>query len=125
MERIPCIDCGDGYRRADAGCLRIPLSKTASFSIVQGDAGSVYNNTGAAGTITATLPTSPKDGTRFWFFVTAAFTLTIKAGTGATINGSASAGTYSNAGTNGVANAEVIAMGGNWFVKSIGTWSTS
>lgn len=127
MKHVPTMDCGDGITRADNGCTgKGPVAKTAAYTILQGDTGTMYTNSGAAGSVTLTLPASPKDGTQYDFFCIAAQTLVIAASGGAKINGSAANGNMSAAGSQAlVGRLRVMAIGGNWFVSATGTFTTT
>jgi hypothetical protein len=86
-------DCGDGFRRADAGSISPTAAKTASYTIVATDAGKTFSNAAAGGAVVFTLPTA-KDGMFFRFLRHAAQDVTITATGGAKINGSAANGSY-------------------------------
>lgn len=122
---IQTMNCSDGLPRADNGAIgRIPLSLIAAKTLLQADSGGVYNNTGAAGSVTITLPSAPKDGTIFHVFITAAQTIVLQAAGGAKINAGSANGTLTAAGSQiNVGRATVTAMGGNWFVSTAGTWT--
>lgn len=66
MQRVPMMDCGDGTQRADNGCRGKVAAKTASYTINPAEAGTLYTNRGAAGSVTFTLP-PPKAGMWFGF----------------------------------------------------------
>lgn len=61
MEAVLMRDCGDGYRRADAGSFSPYAAKTAAYTIVATDYGKTFSNVGASASVTLTLPT-PKEG---------------------------------------------------------------
>jgi hypothetical protein len=126
MQMIRTMDCGDGLKRADNGCVgRGPVAKTANYTILKGDAGTIFTNSGAGGAVTFTLP-AVTAGMKFNFIVVAAQTLTVQAAGTAKINNSAAAGTYAAAGSQaGVGNVEVFSDGVNWFVRGSGTWVTT
>lgn len=66
MQNIPVMDTGDGRVRAEIACLKTPVAKTAAYIVTQADAGTLFTNRGAAGSVTFTLPV-PKAGTFFGF----------------------------------------------------------
>lgn len=92
-ERVFMMDCGDGLRRADNGCLgKNATAKTASWTLTKHDTGRMFTNTGAAAGIVATLPTAVKN---LWFLFAApntSYSLTVTAAGTAKIDGGAAAG---------------------------------
>lgn len=61
--------------------LRKEVAKTANYTVVNNDNGTVFTNVGAAGAITFTLPTLSKRK-RFAFRVEADFTVTVASAAG-------------------------------------------
>src|SRR6056297_3369385 len=56
------------------------ISKTASYTVVESETGAAFDNTGASGTITFTLPTVAKAGLQYKFTNVAGETVTILSG---------------------------------------------
>jgi hypothetical protein len=95
MEHVYMMDCGDAVRRADNGCFgKGPYAKTAAYTISQYDAGKVFSNTGATGTVVFTLPAA-KAGLWFAFLQQSGYDITVTAGAGSKINGGSAAGSIS------------------------------
>jgi hypothetical protein len=76
-QNIPVMPCGDGDTRADNAALfgmnsypgpspTAGRALTASTTLLAGEAGKLFTNTGASGAVTATLP-APKFGMVFHF----------------------------------------------------------
>lgn len=105
MQNIPVMDCGDGVVRAATGVNKVPVAKTASYTIKHSEAGTTFTNRGAGGAVTFTLPATDTTnypnkritGARFRFVKHADQNLIIAVPTGATINnGTASTGVFRN-----------------------------
>lgn len=60
-------------------------TKTADYTVVEGDAGTIFTTTGAAGAVNFTLPATAKKGLAFTFINTADQNMTITAGTADTM----------------------------------------
>jgi hypothetical protein len=56
--------------------------KTANYTVLDRDAGTAFTNTGAAGAVTFTLPTTPKQDLVFWFYSTANQNLIVASASG-------------------------------------------
>lgn len=82
------------------GGARTVTAKTTGYTVLSGDAGVVFTNTGAAGTVIFTLPTAAA-GLTYTFVVDAVFTVELLAGASTTIQVggtiSSSAGNFQNA----------------------------
>jgi hypothetical protein len=123
--------CGDGYWRWNAAAAFPvvdnvgPEPKTASYTITEADAilGKAFDNTGAGGAVTFTLPT-PKKGMRIRIYKTAAQNVVVAAAAGTTINNAAS-WTDSTGGDSNVGYLEVTAITAiAWRITGReGTWS--
>lgn len=91
------------------------------------DPGVTFTNTGAAGTVTLTLPASPALGNKYRFVITTNQTFTITANTSQTIrNGGSVSASAGNISSNTVGNVvEIEYVGTNtWYVMYIiGTWT--
>ena len=129
-ETIAVVSTPAGIDQHARGCLfdHQRQDKTANYTLLAGESGKAFSNKGATGAITLTLPLTFSAGTYYWVFKLAAQNLTVKANTGATINNSASAGTYADTtnGDNGLAWVCVFSPDGtNWMVDSVGTWATT
>jgi len=103
------------------------VAKTADYTILPADTGTVFKNTGAAAAVVFTLPT-PKGGEWFTFckdVITQ--TLSIKAPAGVIVGGSAAAKKYENTQTTQYATCTVIAIGvAEYMVQgSFGTWAVN
>lgn len=102
------------------------IAKTSNYSILASDIKTRFTNAGASGTVVLTLPTAVA-GMVYAFYVLAAQTLTITAGTGATIRNAASVS--SSAGTasaSTVGNVIVLTAvsSTSWITESVvGSWS--
>lgn len=107
-----------------AGVWIVP--KTANYTVVVSDSGKHFNNVGAAGSVTFTLPTGAA-GMQYTFEVDATQTITIQAGGSDTIrNGTvvSAAGGTMTANANGCIVHLVCTKANTWKVKSIiGTWT--
>lgn len=68
-------------------------AKTADYTVLAGDSGTVFTNTGASGTVVFTLPASPTAGLWYEFHITAAQSVDIKTGTAVLIYANAAATT--------------------------------
>jgi len=118
MQHVPVMECGDGFYRADNGAKgKAPVAKTASYTILPTQAGTIFTNAGASGSITFTLP-SPKKQMWFGFLRAAAQDIVITATGGAKINGGSANGSYTMNG-GGLAGAlryhEIYSDGTDWF----------
>ena len=124
-EKVPMMNCGDGFRRAKLGSLfndSRPLAKAATGTLTADDSGKCITNTGATGAITLSLPTA-KHGMNYIFANTVAQVMTIAATGGATINAGAPNGSIAGPATIG-ANCWVFAVGGNWMTSpGSGAWA--
>lgn len=85
-EVVDFRECGDGYRRADAGSISPFAVKTASYTVLATDAGKVFSNRDASGSVTLTLPT-PKSGFFIRIFKVTNQNVVVTATNGAKING--------------------------------------
>jgi len=87
MEHVKMRDCGDGFRRADAGSLSPLAVKIAAYTILSpGDAGKTFSNRAATGSVTLTLPAAA-EGLFFRIFKPTAQDVVLTATGGANING--------------------------------------
>lgn len=133
MQTLPsgAWDCGDGFKRFNSAAA-FPLvenvgpePKTAAYTVTEADAalGKAFDNTGAGGSVTFTLPT-PKKGMRVKFFKTAAQNVVVAAAAGSTINNAAS-WTNSTGGDSNVGYLEVTAISSTvWRITGReGTWA--
>lgn len=135
-EKVLMMDCGDGQRRANNGGNQPPEAKTAAYTILHGDAGKIFTNTGAGGSVTFTLPATstalngPRiTGLRFLICKVTNQNVVIQAPTGATINGGSSAGAFQNvtSSASAVPTCEIIAISETaWIARpTIGTWANN
>ena len=69
----------------DNGGWRNIVAKTADYTVVTADHGTLFTNRGAAGAVNFTLPTTAYKGMRFGFYVVADQTLTVTSGTADTM----------------------------------------
>lgn len=60
---------------------RVITAKTADYTVTAAETGTVFTNTGAAGTVVFTLPASPANGLTYEFHITEAQSVDIKTGT--------------------------------------------
>ncbi len=124
-QRVPMMQCGDGFTRADNGSIGRTRAKTASYTILLNDDRHAYTNAGAAGAVTFTLP-APKDGDLLHFIkVVPAQNLLIQATNGAKINGGTADKIYQNV-TSETGTCTLAAVGTDWFVLAEkGTWANN
>ena len=113
---------------ATGGGTRTVTAKTGNYSVVSGDSGTFFDNTGAAGAVNFTLPT-PSAGLWFSFYTDSIQTVTVTAPASTTIklggSTSAAAGNVTNAtgGTCvtliGISSTQYVATGytGTWTVN--------
>jgi len=126
MRNIPVQDCGDGFTRADNGCFgKGPVAKTAAYTILSGQPGTIFSNAGASGEVVFTLPL-PKAGMWFAFFKSvAAQNLVVKATSAAKINAGTAGQVYKNI-TSEVGTCTLFSDGVDWFVAAEkGTWANA
>lgn len=105
---------------------RAVTAKTANYSILAADSGTLFANTGATGTVTFTLPTAAA-GLSFMFYTDAAQALTVTAGASTTIRSgasvTASAGNITNSTTGNFIRLTAISTT-QWIAESVvGTWT--
>ena len=131
MQNVPVMDCLDGISRADDACWGdIPQAKTASYTLLQGDVGTIFTNRGAAGAITFTLP-APKAGMwfTFWKAVQNQNMLVTTDVAGTKIHGGSGATqgvTLTNSTATEYGSVTVVCDGTAWFTQGVlGTWAVS
>lgn len=135
MEIVRMMDCGDASRRADNGAFfglntissaagTGVTAKTAAYTLTAAETGKAFSNSGAGGSVTFTLPASPKPGMWFFFEKVANQNVVVAAGAGATIENAASL-TNSTAGDAAKGTLTVVATSTTtWKVAAYrGTWA--
>lgn len=135
MEITKLMNCGDASRRADNGAFfglnQITSAvgtgvsaKIAAYTLTAAETGKAFSNEGAGGSVTFTLPASPKPGMWYFFEKIANQNVVVAAGAGATIEGAASL-TNSTAGDAGKGTLTVVATSTTtWKVQGYrGTWA--
>lgn len=137
QDLVQTIPCADGVRRAEpiafglysvdgaAGTLSAGVQAlTAATTLKQSDNGRAFSNSGAAGSVTVTLPT-PFAGMMLLFVKKTNQTFVVAAASGTTINGNA---TYTNS-SNETSSAFLRLYGisaTEWLVVgTAGTWATA
>lgn len=110
---------------ASGGGNKTVTAKTGNYSVLSGDAGVVFTNTGAAGTVIFTLPTAAS-GLNYTFYVDAVHVVEVLAGASTTIqlggSISSSAGNF-QAGTSGYCVTVVAISTTQWVATAItGNW---
>lgn len=121
-------DVGLGIELASTPSLGNHFAKTASYTILAGeaDSGKTFSNKGAGGAVIFTLPVA-KAGMHFRFAKLAAQNLTVTATGGAKINGGSANGSLANTtgGDSGTAFVHLWSPDGvDWFLHaSVGTWA--
>lgn len=134
MEIVRMMDCGDANRRADNGAFfglntissaagTGVTAKTAAYTLTEAESGKAFSNSGAAGSVTFTLPT-PKPGMWFIFFKLTQQNVVIAAGSGITVNG---ASTFTNSAAENNKSCIMVATSTtNWATAAaFGTWSVA
>lgn len=104
---------------------RLVSTKTANFTVAIAEASTVFSNNGAAGAITATLPTA-QAGLHFQFHVRAAQTFNVVAASGSSINVAGAvtgASRQASAATVGFILMLTCTDGTNWDGVQSGTWT--
>jgi len=122
MQQILLMDCGDGYTRADNGGLKGPVAKTAAYTVLPEEAGTLFTNQGAGGAVTFTLPAA-KAGLWFGFLRHAAQNVTVTATGGAKINGGSGNGSivlHGGTTPGALRYVEIFSNGTDWYTKSTG-----
>ncbi len=125
MQNIPVVDCGDGRVRADTSYKKAPVAKTAAYTVLSSDSGTVFTNRGASGSVTFTLPT-PTAGFKLQFLKAVNNqNIVITAAAASTMNGLTQGQTLTNS-TSEYGTVSLEADGTAWFVvASTGTWAVS
>ena len=104
----------------DNGGWRNIVAKTADYTVVTADHGTLFTNRGAAGTVNFTLPTTAYKGMRFGFYVVADQTLTVTSGTADTMvvynDATADSVSFGSAGDKIGGMFEVVGDGTGWLV---------
>lgn len=135
MEIVRLMDCGDAKRRADNGAFfglnhitsaagTGVSAKTAAYTLTEAESGKAFSNSGASGSVTFTLPASPKAGMWYFFEKIANQNLVVAPGAGATIENGSSL-TNSTSGDANKATLTVVATSTTtWKVQGYrGTWA--
>lgn len=73
------------FVNVDQGGWRNVVAKTADYTVLTGDHGTLFTNRGATGAVNFTLPATAAKGLRFGFFVVANQNLVVTAGTADTM----------------------------------------
>lgn len=126
-EAVMMKNSGDGYRRADDGSWgKIPVAKTAAYTVTAQEVGTVFTNTGSSATVVFTLPI-PKGGE--WFTFVKSVTnksIELQAPTGVSINGGTAAKKYANTATD-KGTCTIVAISATEYVVQAekGTWATN
>ena len=104
----------------DNGGWRNIVAKTADYTVVTADHGTLFTNRGAAGAVNFTLPTTAYKGMRFGFYVVADQTLTVTSGTADTMvvynDATADSVSFGSAGDKIGGMFEVVGDGTGWLV---------
>lgn len=111
---------------ANGGGSLTVTSKTADYTVLSGDSGTFFDNTGAGGSVNFTLPTAAA-GLHYYIYTDAVQTVTVTAGTSTTIrigsSISASAGNITN-NTAGTGIHLVAISATQWVAQdATGTWT--
>lgn len=131
MQNPKMRNCGDGIMRADAGSYiqlndytgYTSTSKTASYTLSALETGMCFDNTGAAGSVTFTLPT-PKGGEFFILCKEASQTIVASCPAGVTINGASTLTSPTGATGAGSAMIEIFAISPTKYrAWTQGTWT--
>lgn len=119
------MDCADGYVRAELALLKQPVAKTAAYTILGSESGTVFSNAAASGSVTFTLPT-PKTGMFFIFLkVVGDQNVVVTAPTAGTMNHLTVGVTLTNSTTQFGA-VLIVAVGTAWYaISANGTWAVS
>ena len=104
----------------DNGGWRNIVAKTADYTVVTADHGTLFTNRGAAGAVNFTLPTTAYKGMRFGCYVVADQTLTVTSGTADTMvvynDATADSVSFGSAGDKIGGMFEVVGDGTGWLV---------
>lgn len=115
MKRVPVQTCPDGTDRAEFSYFKNVVAKTAAYTVVYGDAGTMFTNRGAGGSVTFTLPAARKA-----FFIgfarVAAQNIVITPTGGAKINNGSADTALTTANNGGFI---VFSDGTDWFCQTI------
>lgn len=107
--------------------IEVVSAKTAAYTANIEDAGTLFTNRGAAGSVTVTLPapTLASAGDRFVFKKVANQTLVVNGGAAASIRGAGGAGiTLTNSTSNDYGAITLVSDGTEWLLTGItGTWA--
>jgi len=127
MEFTRLMDCGDGFRRADNGCVATDiLAKTADYTIKALDTGKIFTNRGASGAVAFNLP-APKKG--MWVGFQKAVNnqnMVVNTDVAATKIHNLTQGVTLTNSTTEYGYCEIFSDGTAWFVRNIrGTWAVS
>lgn len=104
------------------GGTRKIAAKTANYTVVAADCGTLFTNTGATGAVTFTLPAETNTGLWFEFMVTAGQNVTVTAAAGKLVafnNAAATSITYSTAGELIGSGVRVACDGTKWIAMPI------
>jgi hypothetical protein len=103
-------------------------AKTTNYTVTVLESGTVFHNTGAAGSVAFTLPASPTAGLTYTFVTTVAQNIVITANTGQTIRNGASVSSSAGTATNGTVGSTITIVcitATTWYVTQTpnGTWT--
>ena len=124
----PLMECGDGYYRADDGSWgKSPVAKTAAYTVKATEAGTVFTNEAATGSVTFTLPT-PQKGLWYTFVKhEPQYNIVLQAPTSVKINYGTAAQKYQCTTTTDQATVTILGISTTEYVvvAEKGTWSNS
>lgn len=115
MKRIPFQNCSDGVDRAELAYFKKAVAKTAAYTITYADAGKLFTNRGAGGSVTFTLPAA-RSGVFFGFGRVAAQNIVLTATGGAKINNGSANSSLTNANNGAFL---LTSDGTDWFTQTI------
>lgn len=114
-QRVPMMDGADGIRRAELAYFKRHEAKTAAYTVTYDDAGVMFTNRGAGGSVTFTLPAA-RDGFFVGFNRVAAQNIVMTPTGGAKINNGSANTALTTANNGGFL---LYSDGTDWFTQTV------
>ena len=114
---ISLVEAGNAFQNHPFGGWMNLTTKTANYTVLTSDNNTLFDNRGAAGAVTFTLPTTPYLGLRYGFYVVADQSVTVTAAAGKLVaynNNAATSVAISTALKKVGAMIELVADGTSW-----------